>query len=475
MGLRIAARGNQAKLFAWAIRHLTPYLKISKFSVVVNMKQYLDQLSQRLFSELKGDEELAIQLHSEESDFIRFNQSKVRQNTSVNQHEVTLAFQADQRSYKVTQTLTLNLEKDLKAGQVAIQSLREQLKETDPNPQFFAMENNGVSETYKKSERPSTPELMTFIASTFKDSDLAGFWSSGPIRKASLNSKGQSHYFEANPFFFDYSLYNGPRAAKGFYSDVNWNESGFVAKASQTKNTLSLLTKPQVKVAPGAYRAYLEPMAVAEISGILNWRAFSRNSYEQGYAPLKKLNLKEKSFSKDFSILENNTLGLHTPFNSIGEKAPDVLPLIENGELKNFLISTATAKEYKLQSNNADPGEHMRSFEIRAGTLEESKILKELDTGLYLSNLHYINWSDVQTARITGMTRFACFWVEKGEIVGPIQDLRFDDTLYNLFGDNFGSFTKHQEIFAETATYQKRYLGGMKVPGALINSFNFTL
>ena len=30
----------------------------------------------------------------------------------------------------------------------------------------------------------------------------------------------------------------------------------------------------------------------------------------------------------------------------------------------------------------------------RTGLLREQDVLKELGTGLYLSNLHYLNWSD---------------------------------------------------------------------------------
>ncbi len=439
------------------------------------MKKYLESFSQRIFADLKSNEEVSLTVSSEESDFIRFNQSKIRQNTSVTQHEVTLIYQTNQRLYKAKLTLTLDLEKDLKLALSKIEMLRKQLNQTDENPQFFAMQNNGTSEVYKESSRPSTSELINLISDTFNDSDLAGFWSSGPIRQASINSKGQFHYFETDSFFFDYSLYSGPRAAKGFYADAQWNEKAFLAKAQDSKNTLSLLSRPQVKVGPGAYNSYLEPMAVAELMGIFGWGALSRNSYEQGFAPFKKLNEKELMLSKKFSLIEDNTLGLDTHFNSIGELVPSQLPLILNGELKNFLTSTATAKEYKLQSNQADSTEGLRSFEVSAGTLDQKDLLKTLSKGLYLSNLHYINWSDVQAARITGMTRFACFWIEGGEIVGPIQDLRFDDTIYNLFGAKLDSFTSHQEIFTNTSTYSKRSLGGMKVPGALINNFNFTL
>lgn len=443
--------------------------------MTTDIKNYLKKFSEDLFSVLKNNEDVSLNLHSEESDFIRFNGSKVRQNTSVTQHELNIVYKCNQRQYSSMMSLTLDLAKDLPFARTKIEELRRELPKTDPNPKFSPIQNNGTSEVYKKSERPPTSELLQIIHSTFSDSDLAGFWSSGPIRQASVNSKGQFHFFENDSFFFDYSLYNGPRASKGFFSEPNWNEKSFSMQAQQTKNTLSLLKKPQVKVKPGAYRSYLAPMAVAELMSMFYWRSLSRGQYEQGYAPLKKLYQKEKLFSNQFSLIENNTLGLDSHFNAIGEKVPDQLSIIENGEMKNFLISTATAKEYHLVSNQAEPSEMLRSPEIKAGTLDEKDILKNLDQGLYLSNLHYINWSDLQTARITGMTRFACFWVEKGEIVGPIQDLRFDDTLYNIWGDQLVSLTKNQQIFTNTSTYGKRERGGMKVPGALLNAFNFTL
>jgi predicted Zn-dependent protease len=102
-------------------------------------------------------------------------------------------------------------------------------------------------------------------------------------------------------------------------------------------------------------------------------------------------------------------------------------------------------------------------------------VLAELDTGLYLSNLHYLNWSDRPTARITGMTRYACFWVENGKIVAPIENLRFDETLYNCWGSNLIDLTDTAEFVPEVDTYGNRQLGGSWVPGMLIDDFTYTL
>ena len=92
-----------------------------------------------------------------------------------------------------------------------------------------------------------------------------------------------------------------------------------------------------------------------------------------------------------------------------------------------------------------------------------------------LSNLHYLNWSDQLGGRVTGMTRYACFWVENGKIVSPIEDMRFDDTIYNFFGDNLESVTDTARLNPSVGTYCGRNLGGVQCPGIILSSFELTL
>ena len=116
-----------------------------------------------------------------------------------------------------------------------------------------------------------------------------------------------------------------------------------------------------------------------------------------------------------------------------------------------------------------------RSLEILPGTLKKEDILTQLGTGLYLANLHYVNASDQKSARLTGMTRFAAFWVENCKIVGPINNLRFDETLYKAWGANLIALTSEAEVIPDTSTYGARALSGNKLPGMLIDQFSFTL
>ena len=107
--------------------------------------------------------------------------------------------------------------------------------------------------------------------------------------------------------------------------------------------------------------------------------------------------------------------------------------------------------------------------------MAEAEALKRLDRGIYISDLHYLNWSDMQSARITGMTRHACYWVENGEIASPIRDLRFDESLYRIFGPDLDALTRETRTFPSTDTYVRRALGGCKVPAAIVGKFKFTL
>lgn len=172
---------------------------------------------------------------------------------------------------------------------------------------------------------------------------------------------------------------------------------------------------------------------------------------------------------------EDFTTGTVPRFNADGDIAPPCLSLIDRGKLQTLLISRRTAQEYNLVANGANRQETLRSPLLLPGTLPEQEVLAALDTGLYVGNLHYLNWSDRPNGRMTGMTRYACFWVEQGKIVAPITDLRFDDSLYEFWGDNLEALTDTPVWVAHTDTYERRSLGGMTVPGMLVKAFNFTL
>ena len=112
---------------------------------------------------------------------------------------------------------------------------------------------------------------------------------------------------------------------------------------------------------------------------------------------------------------------------------------------------------------------------MQGGDLRADEVLAALDTGLYVGNLWYVNFSDRMHCRMTGMTRFATFWVENGRIVAPVEAMRFDDSLYRVLGDELERLDAEPELVLNDSTWGERATGGMKLPGVLARSFELTL
>ena len=73
------------------------------------------------------------------------------------------------------------------------------------------------------------------------------------------------------------------------------------------------------------------------------------------------------------------------------------------------------------------------------------------------------------------MTRFATFWVDGGEIQAPLNVMRFDETVYRLFGSNLVALTSEREFMLDPSTYGSRSTFSARVPGALLEDFALTL
>jgi predicted Zn-dependent protease len=288
------------------------------------------------------------------------------------------------------------------------------------------------------------------------------------------------HAFSTESFFLDYSLFTvnaggENKAVKVLYAGREWEAHAFEKSFAESRERLKMLKRDSRALAPGHYRVFFAPTAVESLLALFSWGAVSYRAWKKGDSALKRLIEGKLQLSPLFSLGENFNLGLTPGFNNLGEVAPERLEIVTTGALDNLLISSRTAQEYGVKSNGAESGEGLRSLEMATGELDEADIPSALNTGIYVSNLHYLNWSDLLNARITGMTRYACFWVENGEIVSPITDLRFDESLYRVFGTELEAVTRTAEIMMKTDTYLQRSLGGSKAPGMLVRDFRFTL
>jgi predicted Zn-dependent protease len=448
---------------------------MSHSDFVDDTRQLFDAVADTVLASLQCDESATLNLSAEETLFIRFNNNKVRQNTHVEQLAMTLQLQGAGRSTEMSRTLSGNIATDSDAMLHLLTLCRAELAVLPPDLHQVPLANHGQSDETFRGSLLSPDTVVDAVLRPAQGCDMAGLYAAGSLMRANRNSKGQRHWFATQTFFMDYSLYDGSRAVKGNYAGAHWEQAQWTSNLAHSKHLLTLMAKPLQTVKPGQYRTYLAPRAMADLVGMMGWDALSASAWKQGRSPFKKLADHECSLSAQLHVTENFGLGLTPRFNDLGEVSEPVLPLITAGALSTLLVSARTSKEFGIPSNGANASEGPRALDVAPGTLEERDVLQQLGTGLYLSNLHYLNWSDPVSARVTGMTRYACFWVENGEIVGPIKDMRWDESLYEALGHKLVALTTHTTMDPAVDTYFQRALGGSRTPGALIDQFTFTL
>jgi predicted Zn-dependent protease len=444
--------------------------------VIDRLEASFDRVLAGLTASLHADEQFTLRLQGEVSQFTRFNRARVRQTGIVTDGSLQLKLIAQQRSSSVEFPFTGDADIDLSQAQAALAALRWEVPQLPIDPYLVLPTGTTTSHDVHAGDLLPAAEVVDRLLPEVASLDFTGLYAGGTVMRGYADSSGQKHWFATESYTLDYSLFTPTgQAVKGTLAGSHWDRATYQAKIAESKTQLARLAQPLKTIERGKYRTYLAPAATADLLGMLSWGGISEAALQQGRSCFGALRRGEQSLSPQLTIAENFQRGLVPRFNELGEIAPAQLTLIDRGHLANTLVNARTAKEYQKPANGANRSESLRSAEIKTGDLPPDRILASLDTGLYLSNLHYLNWSDRPTGRVTGMTRYACFWVERGEIVAPIANLRFDESLYRCWGDNLMALTDRVEFIPDVDTYSSRQLGGSWVPGLLVADFTYTL
>ncbi len=438
------------------------------------MQDEFFSLADFLTGQLRGNEVFTCWFSGEQSDFVRFNHGKVRQAGSVQQRHVTLRLIRDGR--QASQSLTLiGGPGDLDQAKSAIGELRTLLDHVPRDPYLFYATEVRSSDTKRRGSIPSSEQIVDEIAAHAAGHDLVGILACGPMYRGFANSLGQRNWHQVENFNLDWSLYyQGDKAVKSSYAGFEWCAEQMRAKMHVADEQLALLQRPAKTIEPGEYRAFLAPRALDEFIGLLSWGGLSEKARRTKQSPL--LRMEQGACLSEKISLSENTAGATAPgFQGDGFIKPDCVNLIERGEMRDSLVAPRTAREYGLPCNGANGSESPESIELAAGLLASAEALSALDRGLLINNLWYLNYSDRPACRLTGMTRFATFWVEQGKIVAPVNVMRFDDTLYRILGGNLLDLTQEQELMLDASTYVSRSTQSSKLPGALVSALKFTL
>jgi PmbA protein len=209
--------------------------------------------------------------------------------------------------------------------------------------------------------------------------------------------------------------------------------------------------KEIIDVEPDYYEVILAPRCVAEFLGMLIYAGMTASSYDRKISYFENL-VDKKVFPEFVTIVDNPGYSglINFDYNSDGHIYQKTV-LVEDGVFRNFLTNNYYSHKTGLAKNGAEA----ECIVMEKGDTSLRDMFKEVKKGLYISNLHYMNFINRKETSVTGLTRDGTFLIENGEYKNVVNNLRFTVKITDVFksilqvenlhylipmSDNYGEF-----------------------------------
>ena len=234
---------------------------------------------------------------------------------------------------------------------------------------------------------------------------------------------------------------------------------------------------------PGRYEVLLPPSAVADLLIYQYWTSAARDAAEG-----------RTVFSKPGGGTRVGERLTETPLSMVSdpryagiECAPFVIahasgstesvfdnglpldrtPWIDRGELAAL---GQTRHSAALNGGSLTPMIDNLALEVDGATSTQADLISDTDRGLLLTTLWYIREVDPQTLLLTGLTRDGVYLVEKGEVVGVVNNFRFNESPVDLLSRVTGASATQPALPREWSDFFTR----VAMPTLRVYDFNMS-
>ena len=197
---------------------------------------------------------------------------------------------------------------------------------------------------------------------------------------------------------------------------------------------------------PGEYPVILEPQAVADLLGLIVMTLDSRSA-EEGRSYFAKpgggTKLGEKVFAEKVTLRSDPTDprvpgspwtggGGGGGMGFFGGGGGAGLPSRKTTWIENGVMSNLTCDRYWAQKTGREPLPFSGSLIMEGGTGSLDELIAHTEKALLVTRFWYIRAVNPREALFTGLTRDGVWLVEKGKIVHPVNNFRWNDGPINL-------------------------------------------
>ncbi|MEO0150983.1 MAG: metallopeptidase TldD-related protein [candidate division WOR-3 bacterium] len=228
------------------------------------------------------------------------------------------------------------------------------------------------------------------------------------------------------------------------------------------------------EIEPGKYTVILSSLALKDILDIMNYSAFSSESYYEGTSPFSN-KLNQKLFSEKINLYEEPLNIFPIGFDFEGNIKKN-FPVIENGILKNIALNNKYSKLLNLENNACAniPFYEIPFFfhlHLKGGNKSLEDIIKETERGILVNRVWYVNVVEPRSLTLTGMTRDGLYLIENGKVKSGLKNMRFTQSFIEAF-NNVEDISSNEKLISSSNFYEF-FPRGFILPDIKISNFQF--
>ena len=303
----------------------------------------------------------------------------------------------------------------------------------------------------------------------------AGALSTGIYELAVANSRGVFAYHAGTEVHFTTVVMCDE--GSGYAHRAAWRLTDLdVESLGRSAVDKALRSRNPRPIEPGVYPVVLEPYAVDDILSWLGYAGAGALAVQEGRSWMND-RIGRPIMSPMVTIWDDgrDPAGLPLPFDFEGVPRQRVV-IVEKGVPRSPVYDTITAaREGRRSTGHALPRSGPQTASLGPipihlfmapgeATLEE--MIRQVDRGLYITRFWYTRLVHPRDCVLTGMTRDGVFWIEKGEIAYPVQNLRFTQGYVPALAQ-VRAVGKERWVLSEG-------FGFTCVPALLLEAFTFT-
>ncbi|MAG35409.1 MAG: hypothetical protein CL878_04065 [Dehalococcoidia bacterium] len=251
--------------------------------------------------------------------------------------------------------------------------------------------------------------------------------------------------------------------------DVDALDAGDVAAEAVER---AVRSRDPRAIEPGEYEVLLEPPAAAELLDYTAYAGLGGQSVLEERSFLNELQ-GQRVLDPKLSIWDDghDRGGIPIPFDFEGVPKRRVL-FVDRGAFCEAVYDSLTGQRAGVRSTgHALPapntyGPLPTHLLIGAGSHTRDEMIADIKRGLWITRFWYVNIVHPLSVTLTGTTRDGTFLIENGEVVGPVQNLRFTQSILDAL--------KELPMIGKDRQLIRSWLGGAVVPPLRLARFTFT-